>query len=207
MRIVLDGLGKKYHNRWIFRNVNFVIPEGQKTAITGFNGSGKSTMLQVIAGYINPSEGKVSWTVKDKTVDPGELYRHIAFASPYLDLIEEFTLSENADFFIRNKPLLNNINAGRLIEISGVKDAADRQLRFFSSGMKQRIRLTFAFMADTPLLLLDEPLSNLDEEGYNWYAYMLNEVHPQRTVIICSNRVKEETSNCTAFIDLQAFKK
>jgi len=204
--ITLNNIGKKFRDQWIFRKVDLEIINAEKIAITGFNGSGKSTLLQMLAGYVTPSEGTIHWKNSAGPIPTEQVYNFISFASPYMELIEEFTLEENVSFFSSQKKLLPGISADVLIEKVFLHDARKKQVKHFSSGMKQRIKLALAFCADTPLLLLDEPLSNLDASGYNWYKQMLEEVNAERIVIICSNQLQKETFCCKRFINIEDYK-
>ncbi|HMT30833.1 MAG TPA: ABC transporter ATP-binding protein, partial [Bacteroidia bacterium] len=189
--IQLHNVGKKFRDQWIFRKIDFHIAKGEKVAINGHNGSGKSTLLQIISGYVSASEGKVDWLSGDTALLPEQVYKHIALASPYLDLIDEFTLEENIDFFTRLKPVKQGFSSNDLLKLTGLENAAGRQFRYFSSGMKQKVKLTLAFLADVDILLLDEPLSNLDQAGYSWYQEIFNNYGKDKTIIVCSNMVKE----------------
>jgi len=204
--ITLSDIGKKFRHQWIFRKVNLEINKGEKIAITGQNGSGKSTFLQLLSGYISQSEGKVKWFSGDDEIPVENIHRYVSLAAPYLELIEEFTLEENVTFYSRYKKLQQGISTELLIEKAGLTDARNKQVKNFSSGMKQRSKLAMAFMADTPLLLIDEPLSNLDTAGYEWYKAMVSELDPNRTVILCSNQVKEETYFCNRFLNIESYK-
>ncbi len=204
--ITLTDIGKKFKDQWIFRNVTLEIKKGEKIALTGQNGSGKSTFLQLLSGYISQSEGAVVWLGADSPISVENIHRYVSLASPYLELIEEFTLEENVIFFSRYKKLQKGISAEVLISRAGLTDARLKQVKNFSSGMKQRCKLALAFMADTPILLIDEPLSNLDAAGYEWYKNMVSGLEPDRTVILCSNQVKEETYFCNRFINIEDYK-
>ncbi len=203
--ITLNNVGKKFRNNWIFRAVSFHVNKGEQIAINGHNGSGKSTLLQIIGGYISVSEGTVEYSGSSGKIESDQIYHHISLASPYMDLVDEFTLVENIDFFIRFKPLTSGINSNDLLTISGLGDSAHKQLKFFSSGMKQKVKLTLAFLANTDLLLLDEPLSNLDQAGYEWYKMMAAKYTVNKTVFVCSNMVKEETFFCTRSFNIETF--
>ena len=204
--ITLENIGKKFRDQWIFRRVSLEIKKGEKIAVTGQNGSGKSTFLQLLSGYITQSEGNITWLSPGKNIPTEQIYQYISLASPHLELIEEFTLEENVIFFSRYKKFHKDVTATSLIERSGLGSNSTKQVKNFSSGMKQRIKLALAFMADTPLLLIDEPLTNLDAAGYEWYQSMIAELPDNRTVILCSNQVKEETFFCNRFIDVEKFK-
>ena len=187
MRIELTGAGKRFNREWIFRNFSFVFEAGRVYAITGPNGSGKSTLLQVIGGQLQVSEGKIQYENHAEIIDPEKAFQHLSFAAPYLEVIEEMTLLEFLDFHTRFKPLRPGYSPNDLVRIAGLEAAAAKQIRYYSSGMKQRVRLMQAFFSDTAVLLLDEPCSNLDKQGIGLYRQLINEHRDDRLVVISSN--------------------
>ncbi|HEU4718105.1 MAG TPA: ATP-binding cassette domain-containing protein, partial [Bacteroidia bacterium] len=205
MRVSLQNIGKKFGREWIFRGVDHVFEAGKPTVILGANGSGKSTLLQVIAGSLIPGEGKTEYVSEGTTVPQEEIYRHVSIASPYLDLVDDFTLHESISFHRQFKNFRNGMKEKDLLEISGLTASKDKQLKNFSSGMKMRVRLLLAILSDTSLLLLDEPCSNLDRQGCEWYAQLVTGNLADRCVIVCSNQVKEEHFFCTEEIRMEAF--
>lgn len=202
MQIRLQNTGKRYNREWIFRNVNFIFEPQQSYAITGPNGSGKSTLLQVIAGALQHNSGSLIYSLKEgKPIE--EPYAHIAFAAPYLDLIEEMTATEFLNFHEKFKPLTLSISA--ILKSVNLENAAQKQIRYFSSGMKQRLKLAQAFFTNAPVLLLDEPTSNLDLEGINLYKELIKGQLGKKLIIISSNNV-EEYNFCNKVIDIVAYK-
>jgi ABC-type multidrug transport system ATPase subunit len=187
MKITLTDAGKRFNRDWIFRHLDYEFLSHQHYAITGPNGSGKSTLLQVIAGAIAISEG----TVQYSECPPDQAYRHLAISAPYLDLIEEMTATEFLRFHHAFKPFLATLSIPAILSAVGLEAAADKQIRFFSSGMKQRLKLAQALLSDTPVILLDEPCTNLDEEGIALYQQMIREYSADRLVIVSSNDPQE----------------
>ncbi len=183
MRIELADTGKRYNREWIFRHIDLQFTEGKKYAITGPNGSGKSTLLQVIAGSILHSEGRINYSIDHKKIE--EPYLQVSFAAPYLELVEELTAMEALRFHEKFKSL--SAQPGKILEETGLSSAANKQIRYFSSGMKQRLKLGQAFFSDTRVLMLDEPTTNLDAEGISLYRRLIEEFSGNRIVIISSN--------------------
>ncbi len=165
MTIQLYNAGKRFNRDWIFRRINFLFEQGKSYAIIGPNGSGKSTLLQVIAANIAANEGKIEWKKNDELMNEAEVFQHIAVCAPYLEVIEEMTATEFLHFHAAFKPLLSSVSIREMIEIVGLQKAANKQIRYYSSGMKQRIKIAQAIFSDTPILLLDEPCTNLDTPG------------------------------------------
>lgn len=205
MKISLEKTGKRFNYNWIFRNLDYEFSPEHSYVILGANGSGKSTLLQVIAGNILPSQGAVNYHFESENIDTSHLYRYLSFASPYLELLEEFTIDEQLSFHFQFKSAIDELSNKDIKELIGIKDNGN-QLRFFSSGMKQRIKLCLAILSDTPLLLLDEPTSNLDKSGVAWYQGLIEEYKKDRVVIVCSNQQEQEYMFCTKEIRIEDYK-
>lgn len=198
--------GKKFGAEWIFRNLNLDIHSAEKIAILGLNGSGKSTLLQALSGYLTLNEGEISFTLNSDKIDSEKMYKHCSYASPYLDLIEDFTLEELIKHTNIYKPFINNLTTQQIIEISGMGEHSTKFIHQFSSGMKQRLKLTLAILADAPILLLDEPTSNLDATVISWYQKMIETYAMHKTIIVCSNSIKEEYLFCSKTIVMEDYK-
>lgn len=202
MKISLQNLGKRFNREWIFRHFNYEFQGTGAYAITGSNGSGKSTLLQIIAGALTHSEGTVLYTDQSNTSLKNP-YQHIALAAPYVELIEEMTATEFLQFHSNFKPLTHNID--EVLAAVQLHQAAQKQIRYFSSGMKQRLKLAQAIFSKSDILLLDEPTTNLDRDGVGMYLQLLSNYRAGRLLIISSN-VPEEYSMCEATIAMQDFK-
>lgn len=205
MRIELTGLGKRFNRDWIFRNLNFTFDIGNRYAITGPNGSGKSTLLQIISGSTIFNEGSISYFENNKLFSSEKIFQKISLAAPYLDLVEEMTLFEFFSFHHNIKGWLNSLNTEKIITLSSLENAAHKQIRYFSSGMKQRVKLAQAVFSNVPIVLLDEPLTNLDEAGVSLYHTLIEKYCSNRLVIISSND-KKEYSFCNTIIDIRDYK-
>jgi len=205
MKISLSDAGKRFNRDWIFRHLTFNFESSNSYAITGPNGSGKSTLLQLLAGAIDPSEGKIEWYINGNKIEEGKIYQQIAICAPYLELIEEMTANEFLQFHCRFKPFLQGIGNEQILSIIGLAKAAQKQIRYYSSGMKQRLKLAQAIFSDTPVVLLDEPCTNLDEAGFQLYNLLLNDYCRNRLVIVSSND-KAEYSFCREVINISDYK-
>ncbi|MEI7801791.1 MAG: ABC transporter ATP-binding protein [Bacteroidota bacterium] len=205
MKISLKATGKRYNYEWIFRNLDFTFQSDKSYAILGANGSGKSTLLQVIAGNIIPSTGEIFYHENENTIEPENFYQYITIASPYLELPEEMTLQELLHFHSGFKKFKSQLSFSDMIELSGFGKSSTRQIKHYSSGMKQRAKLMLAILSDTPVLLLDEPTTNLDEQGVQWWKNLMNEYAKNRLVIIASN-IEREYDNCDEKILIADYK-
>jgi|SRR5690606_9916669 len=191
MEIVLEDIGRRFNRDWVFQHVDYRFVAGERYAILGPNGSGKSTLLQVVSSALTPSAGHIAYHRDGKAVDPDRIYQYLSIAAPYLELIEEFTLAEQIRFHFMHKAFLNGFDEQSLMEFLRLAHARDKQLRYFSSGMKQRVKLGLACCADAPIVLLDEPTSNLDEEGIAWYLQLVEQTSADRLLLVCSNQERE----------------
>ncbi|HOY49577.1 MAG TPA: ATP-binding cassette domain-containing protein [Flavobacteriales bacterium] len=205
MEITLNEVGKRYNFNWIFNGLSWHIASGDRCVFLGANGSGKSTLLQIVAGSILSSAGKIQWRINEQEIEPEHVYQYVSIAAPYLELIEEFTLTELIHFHFSVKKSINNLSESEILQKSGLTHAADRRISYFSSGMKQRVRLILAILSDTPLLLLDEPLSNLDSRASEWYRALLEEFGGSRTILVSSNHQEPEYFFCNRRLLIEDF--
>jgi ABC-type multidrug transport system ATPase subunit len=202
----LNNISKKYNQNWIFKSVDISISNSEKLVILGANGSGKSTLLQIISGYVSQTDGTIEYLWNNKPVEKDNIYNHFSIAAPSIELIEEFTLIENANFFIQLKPLVNNMNADDIAQLCYLENSKDKPINQFSSGMKQRVKLALAITAQTPLLLLDEPSSNLDKQGIDWYKKLVLDFAIDKTIVVCSNQINDEFFFCSKQLVIDDYK-
>ena len=205
MRIKLNKLGKRFNKDWVFRNLDFQFDRGKKYAVTGPNGSGKSTLLQIVSGSAIYNEGDIQYYEMDKIISSEKIFEKISFAAPYIDLIEEMTLTEFFSFHHNMKGWMPEMNSEKIISLCGLERSAHKQIRYYSSGMKQRVKLAQAVFSDVPIVLLDEPLTNLDEDGIILYHSFIENYCRERMVIISSND-RKEYSFCDDIIDIRKYK-
>lgn len=192
MNITLHNLGRRFNQEWIFRGLDYTLTSNQKYAILGPNGSGKSTLIKVLTGQLSPSEGKIEFSISSNSIENDDVYQYISIAAPYIELIEEYTLKELLDFHFKFKRYLTHYDPKKIISLLGMEKARNKEIKHFSSGMKQRVKLAMACCSDSRLLFLDEPTSNLDVEGERWYSDLLRETSSaSRTLVIGSNQERE----------------
>jgi ABC-type multidrug transport system ATPase subunit len=205
MTISLNQAGKRFNYDWIFRRVSFTFHEGRRYAILGPNGSGKSTLLQVISGHLHHNEGTVTYSKAEEPIEPDAFFRYCAIAAPYLELVEEFTLAESIAFHLQFKSFLPGLTAKDIAGIVGLEKAWNKQIRYFSSGMKQRVKLALSIFSDVPVLLLDEPCTNLDAAGVQLYQQLI-ETHCGDRMLIVSSNDEQEYYMCPERINIVDYK-
>jgi ABC-type multidrug transport system ATPase subunit len=205
MKINLRNVGKRFKREWIFRHLDHQFISGVSYAITGPNGSGKSTLLQIIGGATTLSEGDISYDNNGRSVATENVYKNISIAAPYLELIEEMTVTEFLSFHGSMKAFIRGFSIAEIIDAIGLHASANKEIRFYSSGMKQRVKLAQAIFSDVSLILLDEPCTNLDEEGIGLYKRLINDYCKDRLILVSSND-KNEYDFCREVLDIRTVK-
>jgi ABC-type multidrug transport system ATPase subunit len=206
-RIELSSIGRRFNREWIFRGINLTLLENKKLAILGSNGSGKSTLLQIISGHLSPSEGIINYQFNSDKTEIDEVYKYIGFAAPYMEVIEEFTLTEFLIFHNKFKPFINNYSEKEIVDILQLNNASKKEIRNFSSGMKQRVKLACALLSDVPVILLDEPASNLDKQSVQWYRNLIETYADNKMILVCSNHQPDEFDFCKEELVIEDYKK
>lgn len=191
LTITLSNAGRRFNRDWIFKGIDYTFTSGNSYAVLGPNGSGKSTLLQLLNGSLSPSAGTVSFLQNNQNLDIEGVFKHISLAAPYLELIEDFTLTEVIDFHFQFKAYIAGMNKAGLLELLGLQSSKNKLIKYFSSGMKQRLKLALAFCSDTAVLMLDEPTSNLDVQGVEWYLQLVQQYAANRLTIVGSNQEHE----------------
>ena len=205
MKVSLTDAGKRFNRDWIFRHCSYEFAAEQSYAIIGPNGAGKSTLLQTLSGSMLLSEGNGKWIIDIKEIASDKIFNYVSICAPYLELVEEMSLNEFLNFHHGFKPFLPGLSIENIISILGLDRAATKQIRYFSSGMKQRVKLAQAIFSDTPVVLLDEPCTNFDKAGYELYYRLINDYCKKRMVIVSSND-PHEYEFCTHQLNIQDWK-
>jgi ABC-type multidrug transport system ATPase subunit len=197
MQVELKDLKKKFVREWIIPDFSHVFEANSSTAIIGANGSGKSTLLKLISGMIPPTKGTITYSSlnadQQREILLEDSFRHFTMAAPYQQLIEEFTLAEFLKFHLNFREIKHLRSIEEIAERIQLQDALSKPIFFFSSGMKQRLKLGIALLSEASVTLLDEPTSNLDKKGIAMYFELIENVIGKRTLIIASNDENEYT--------------
>jgi ABC-type multidrug transport system ATPase subunit len=195
IRITTLALAKRFNREWIFRNLTFDFTSGNTYAITGPNGSGKSTLLHVLWGQVPSSVGTIRYAQRGAEISVEQIYEYIILATPYMDLIEEFTLLEQLQFHFKMKKNRGNMSLETMLHRMNLEHAKDKYISNFSSGMRQRLKLALAFFTEADIVFLDEPGTNLDSQAFAWYLKELNALPSTTLTFIASNQPAEYPDN------------
>jgi ABC-type multidrug transport system ATPase subunit len=204
VRITVENLTQKFKKRTLFENLNHQFDPLSRTAILGDNGSGKSTFVKILSGFLTPSEGKVTHELNRSNLEREFLTKHVSACTPFLTLENQFTLGEAFDFHFKFKSIKDNISKNEFFQICFLENEREKKIGDLSSGMTQRLKLSFAMLSNSALILLDEPCSNLDEKGRLFYLNLIEKYCSESTLIVASNSVDSEVKHCTTRIDLSA---
>lgn len=205
MQVELTAVSKRFAKEWIFKDLSYTIQASDRLAILGNNGSGKSTLLQIISAALSPSRGEISYKLDGNTIASEDLFKHLSIVSPYMELVEEMTARELINFHFSFKNRFQKISNEELLEMFGYANAADKYIKNFSSGMKQRLKLLLGVFSDVSLLLLDEPCANLDTQGIKWYQQLMEKHLSNRSLIIASNQ-SFEYEMCAKHLNIVDYK-
>lgn len=206
MQIELNKVGKQYNGEWIFKSISLSFTPENQYWISGHNGSGKSSLLRIIAGYNLPSKGTIKWKSTKQELIAEEVYQEVALCSPALTLFDNHTVEEAIAFHFKNQELTPEMNQSKVLKFCYLEESKSKTIQQLSSGMLQRLKLALAFLSRTELLLLDEPCANLDAQAIQWYQKNLQLYKKDRLLIICSNNKEEEHFLCNKTINLEDFK-
>lgn len=202
MHLSIQKLSKRFNQRTIFRNLTFSIDTGARFAVTGPNGSGKSTLIKILSGGTLPTAGEIRYEHSGRVISTEDIYRYVHFVAPYNTVIEELTLPELFTMHRRLGLLRQWESYDAWMKQLDYPFPKGLQIRSFSSGMKQRVKLGLALLDDRPLVFLDEPGSNLDAHGKMWMYGLIQAWPADRTLVIASND-QEEISWCSKHISLE----
>ncbi len=193
--MILTGKELKmvFNRRMVFKDISFEVKSGQVLSITGPNGSGKSTASKIICGIITPTSGQILFLNDGKIVDRDEIHRHVGFVAPYLELYGEFTALENLRIEAGARGLKNKSddNLREILELVGLFNRRNDELRSFSSGMKQRLKYAAALIHDPDVIVLDEPTANLDVAGTEMVFELVDKFRKDKIVVLATNDEKE----------------
>ncbi|MBD8487675.1 ATP-binding cassette domain-containing protein [Echinicola sp. CAU 1574] len=205
LEIRFNKAAKRFQYDWIFRNLDLLVEANSKIAITGSNGSGKSTFLKCLAGTNPLTEGSISYSFEGQPVSDADIYQKLVISAPYMELPEEFSLKELLTFHFSFKTPISGMSPEDMVKEMYLDEAINKQVSYFSSGMKQRLKLGLCFFSEAPLLILDEPTSNLDQRGSNWYLDLVGKFGQNRTIFVGSNDAKEY-SFCDKSLNIEDYK-
>lgn len=201
----VESLAKSFNYRSVFFDITFALHSREGLGIVGRNGSGKSTLAKIVAGVLSPTGGTVRYSVGNEPVAAVCLHDYIGFVAPYLQLYDEFSAWENLDLCRRIRGTeVPDERLKDLLQRVGLIQRKDHLVRTYSSGMKQRLKYACALLHQPPLLILDEPSSNLDAEGVGIVRQLMKEQIGEGILVVATNEA-DDLQYCSRTIDLNVF--
>ncbi|NLT51772.1 MAG: ABC transporter ATP-binding protein [Ignavibacteria bacterium] len=202
-----ENLCKNFGRRFVFKNLNFIFDKPGIYGIAGINGSGKTTLAKIISGVLSPSQGKIYCSVNSLKINPEEIQKYIGYAAPYVVFYDEFTAYENLKMLSVIQGIdFNSNRCEKLLTEFGLYERRNEHLSNYSSGMKQRIKIIFAMMNNLPLIIFDEPITNLDSAGKEIFYRLLKQQAINSLIIIASNE-EADLALCSKIIIMENFRK
>jgi len=206
--INISNLSKRVSpSELLFKNLSFNANTGDIIAIVGPNGSGKSTLLKILSGVLKPTNGQISIILNNQNIDINNFHRYFGFVSPYLNLYEEFNPIEHLRVIckMRNIKFANEIAMNYLRQFN-LQEHYLKPIKAFSSGMKQRMKMMLAILNDPAVLFLDEPFSNLDEEGIMHFEKIILDFHNKGNLIFIASNDEREISIANKRVNILNYK-
>lgn len=203
MKLIIDQLSKRFGQDWILKSFNTQIESGSIVAVRGLNGTGKSTFIKLLSGYLSMTKGSITYTKEQHQIKRDNLYQSLSMAAPYITFHQDLTATEVFNLLRKHKDFRSETASEFLSKVE-LDLQSNKYLRDYSDGMRQRLALGIAIDCKSDLLLLDEPTSYLDESYKSWFYSLLSSYADNRTIIIASN-AEEDFQYCNHMIESSNF--
>jgi len=202
----IHSLQKSFGRRLVFNGITFNLNKAGVFGVSGPNGSGKSTLIKILAGINSPTKGQVIHSSDGKEIISEKLHNYIGFVSPYLVLYDEFSAWENLTYFSSIRKIsFDKVKVENLLDQFLLLNRKDDLVKAYSSGMKQRLKFIFALMHSPLFIFLDEPTSNLDDEG-KLTVYNLIQSESEKAIVVVASNEKSDLIHCDEVLDLNNYK-
>ncbi len=198
LKYEVENLSKAFvRKQYIFKNISLNFTNKDVVAITGSNGSGKSTLIKVLLGVLSYNSGTINITKNEQKADFHNIKDDLSLVSPYLNLYEEFTPIEHYKISADLRGIKFDITKlNNDLNLFNLYKHRNSQIRNFSSGMKQRMKFVLALQNSPTLLFLDEPTSNLDNEGIEIVNKVINNHAENKGIVVIATNEEREKSLC-----------
>ena len=191
-------------NKWLFKDLNFELNSGDSVAITGDNGTGKSTLLRIITKLITPISGKIEFKTDDKAIDLEIYNKYYSYISPSLNLYEEFTLLEHCRIIAKMRGLkIGDEFINTQIDYFQLFNQRNNFIKTYSSGMKQRAKFIICTLHNPIIHFFDEPTMNLDAKGVALFEEFIEDQKKENKIIVIASNIENEIILCKQRIELQ----
>lgn len=202
MRIRLERAEICFRRKSLFLPLSIELSSGHLYAVTGANGSGKTSLIRTIAAQRRPDSGEIHFEISGKKIDPEDVYRFVSWSGPYLEFPAELSLRDLLQQHFWFRKTLPGLKPGDIPELLDFAKDLHKPVGLFSSGMLHRLKTGLAIVTDSSALLLDEPTANLDSANASKILNLLNAYRGDRITVIASN-IKEEYAGADQIVELQ----
>jgi len=182
----VSGLHLWRGDRHVLRGVSFTANAGQCVLLTGRNGAGKTTLLRAIAGLLDPEEGQVQWRGASARSTRDEFHSELAYLGHEPPLKGDLTGRENLRYLVGIRRTLSADEIDAALTRTGARDFADRAVRTLSAGQRRRVALAGVLLSGALLWLLDEPTTNLDADGQQLVARLIEEQLGRSGIVVAA---------------------
>ena len=189
--IQLEGVSKSFGPIQAVRDVSFSLGEGEIVALVGHNGAGKTTLIKMMLGLIRPTAGTVRMLGEDPATGLAEVRTRLGYLPENVSFNPALTGTETLNFYSALKRTGRGQIRG-LLERVGLAGAADRRVRTYSKGMRQRLGLAQALLGQPKVLLLDEPTTGLDPASRRDFYAFVDELRDSGSTILLSSHALSE---------------
>ncbi len=190
-KLKAENLKFSYGKEKILNGLSLETNFGDVLIIKGPNGSGKSTLIKILSGLLTPNGGNLLYFYREKEVKEDNFFNFFGFCSVDQNLYEELSLYENLEFLYKLKGFKEERKIDEWLERANLLKIKKKLYKNLSSGMKQRAKLISAVVHQPIFLFLDEPSSNLDEEGFNFLKEIIEEQRDRGICFIATNDERE----------------
>jgi ABC-type multidrug transport system ATPase subunit len=201
IHLSVDSLQKRYGNHVVLRDLNFSC-NTTILGIAGVNGSGKSTFLKCCTGLAKPTSGSINWTLDQNEITPSDMKLRVGFAAPYIQLYEELTVTENLQFLHDLQNSRGNFNPETILTRFDAEHLAEKLYGNLSTGQQQRVKLASSIIKNPPVLVLDEPGSNLDIAGKQLVEKLVSDCRDDGIMVLLASNQSDELDLCDQILDL-----
>jgi ABC-2 type transport system ATP-binding protein len=190
-----QGLGKRFGDAWVLRDVDLHAPAGTVLGLLGPNGAGKTTTVKILTTLLEPSAGTASVAGADVRTEPARVRERIGLAGQHATVDELLSGRANLELVARLNHLPRRVaraRAGELLERFALTGAGERLVRTYSGGMRRRLDLAASLVATPPVLFLDEPTTGLDPRSRLELWALLRDLVADGTTLVLTTQYLEE---------------
>ena len=201
--IEVKNVTKKYGNFVAVDNISFTVNDGEVVGLLGPNGAGKSTTMNMITGFIEPTEGTIKVNGYDVLSQPAKAKKQIGYMPEGVPLYSELTVKEFVEYMAELKKVPRKERKDQISKIlyeTGIEDVANKLIRNLSRGYRQRVSLAGALIGNPEVIILDEPTVGLDPKQITEIRQLIKRLGKKHTVILSSHILSEVSQICEKVI-------